>query len=242
MDSICYSTMMGECYYQLGDLGRALEQYTAALNLFLAYPNWTLRIDFPPVVEPLLATLPRPITWGATTRGTTIGRFPDKYPVLQGRLDNADVLRRGGIIALPEYAQVNVHEIIRCTALAQRRRREILGVTCSQDPLTAALADTLGRRAPLNHWSQPWSDVLTGLAYASQGKSAQAVGELKKAVTIAGQFDHPLTATALIELGNLHFERRTVRRRRRPTSWRPRMSQPGFPSSMKWRRLFGVPR
>ena len=171
VDSVCYSTMMGECYYQLGDLGRALEQYTAALNIFLAYPNWTLRIDFPPVVEPLLTTLPRPITWGTTTRRSTIGRFPDKYTVLQGRLDNENVIRRGGVIALPEFSQVNVHEIIRCTALAQRRRREILGVTCSQDPLTVALAETLGRRAPLNHWSQPWSDVLTGLAYASQGKS-----------------------------------------------------------------------
>ena len=165
-----------------------------------------MRIDFPPVVEPLLTTLPRPITWGTTARRSTIGRFSDTYSVLQGRLDNENVIRRGGVIALPEFSQVNVHEIIRCTALAQRRRREILGVTCSQDPLTVALAETLGRRAPLNHWSQPWSDVLTGLAYASQGKSAQAVAELQKAVTIAGQFDHPLTATALIELGKLHFD------------------------------------
>lgn len=206
VDSICYAVMMGECYYQLGDLGRALEQYTNALNVFLAYPNWTLRIDYPPGVEPLLTTMTKPITWGVPTRRTTIGRFADKYPVLQGRLDNAEVLRRGGVIALPEFALVNVHEIIRCTALAQRRRRELLGVTGTQDPLTAALGDTLGRRGPLNHWSQPWSDVLTGLAYAGQGKSAQAIVELQKSLMIAGQFDHPLTATALIELGKLHFD------------------------------------
>ena len=33
IDSICYSTMAGECYYQLGQLPDALKQYDAALKL-----------------------------------------------------------------------------------------------------------------------------------------------------------------------------------------------------------------
>jgi tetratricopeptide (TPR) repeat protein len=206
VDSICYHSMLGECFYQMGDLAQALEQYTAAINLFLAYPNWMLRIDFPPGMEPLQGVARRPITWGTSTRQAMVGRFSRTYPVLQGRLDNADVIRQGGVIALPEYMLVNVPEVVRCTALALRRRREIMGVTCSHDPLTTALVTTLGRRAPLNHWSQGWSDLLAGLAYASQGNSAQALGELRKSLSLGGQCDHPLTSTALIEIGRLSFE------------------------------------
>ena len=37
IDSICYHTMVGECFYQLGDYPRALEQYDSALRLYLAH-------------------------------------------------------------------------------------------------------------------------------------------------------------------------------------------------------------
>ena len=40
IDSICYETMIGECYYQIGANADALDHYTAALNLFLANSTW----------------------------------------------------------------------------------------------------------------------------------------------------------------------------------------------------------
>lgn len=47
IDSIPYHTMIGECMYQMGDLAGALEQYSAALQVFLSYPNWLLLLEYP---------------------------------------------------------------------------------------------------------------------------------------------------------------------------------------------------
>src|SRR5260221_9811362 len=40
IDSICYYTAMGECCYRMGRLGDALDNYNAAVKLYLAFPNW----------------------------------------------------------------------------------------------------------------------------------------------------------------------------------------------------------
>ncbi len=52
IDSICYNTMAGESYYQLGQYGPALNHYTNALNLYVAFNNWMLRVQFDPVIRP----------------------------------------------------------------------------------------------------------------------------------------------------------------------------------------------
>src|SRR5829696_1155508 len=46
IDSICYYTMAGECYYQLGDFDRALDQYDAALRLSNSYSTWMMSVQF----------------------------------------------------------------------------------------------------------------------------------------------------------------------------------------------------
>ena len=52
VDSICYETMAGECYYHMGHLDKALGHYTAALNLFVANSDWMIRVQFPPAIQP----------------------------------------------------------------------------------------------------------------------------------------------------------------------------------------------
>ena len=111
---------------------------------------------------------------------------------------------RGGVVAAPEFVLVNVQEIVRCTALALRRRMELLGPICRHDALTSQLVNRLEDRiAPANHWSQAWVNVQRGLAQAGAERFDEATRTLQKAVVIAGQYDHPLTATALIELGKI---------------------------------------
>ncbi|MEO8493697.1 MAG: CHAT domain-containing protein [Planctomycetota bacterium] len=208
VDSICYHTMLGESMYQMGENAQAVDEYSAALSLFLAHRNWMLRVDFSSVIlQPDQAGGQRVPTWGVSTRRAIPARFPTRYPILQGRLDNQQVLQTGGIVALPEYYQINVHEIMRCTALAIRRRHEIMGRAAAYDPLTAQLVQALTvRPAPPNHWSGAWIDTLLGLAYASSGRTQEAVSELSKSLVMATQFDHPLTATALLALGKIAFE------------------------------------
>ncbi|MCA9120576.1 MAG: CHAT domain-containing protein [Planctomycetales bacterium] len=207
VDSICYHTMLGESLYQMGELGLAMDEYTAALNLFLAHRNWMLRVEFPDVLQPDQGGGNRAPNWAVSTRRTVPARFPNRYQILQGRFDNQQVLQTGGVVALPELYLVNVHEIMRCTGLAIRRRHEIMGRAAAHDPLTGQLVQALAvRPAPPNHWSGAWIDALLGLAYASSGRSQEAASELGKSLVMASQFDHPLTATALFALGKIAFE------------------------------------
>jgi hypothetical protein len=206
IDSICYHTMIGESRYQMGDLPGALDQYTMALRVFLSHRDWMLRVDFPPSLGPA-QNLNTNITWGRSGRTSTIGHFQDRFPSLQGRLDNDEVIRRGGVVAAPQYYPVHVAEIVRCTSLALSRRRQIMGPACEHDALTTELVTALSRRpGPPNHWSQCWIELQLGLAYASANKISQAGSELTKSLLAGGQYDHPLTCVGLLELGRLAFE------------------------------------
>ncbi len=49
IDSICYETMQGECYYQMGQYPEALGHYTAALELYLGFPTWLSQVAFQPI-------------------------------------------------------------------------------------------------------------------------------------------------------------------------------------------------
>ncbi|MBW3600861.1 MAG: tetratricopeptide repeat protein, partial [Planctomycetes bacterium] len=207
IDSIAYHARLGECYYHLGDLALALEQYNAAARLFLAHSDWMLRVEFP-AIEPEQVDRASKITWGRPSRPVSMGRFPETLLSQQGRFDNENVLRRGGVIANPELRAIRANEIAYCTGLAIRRRRELMGATCPHDPLTQAVIEALARRpAPPNSWGQSWVSVLLGLAYSSAGQTQQAIGELQRGLLAGGTFDHPLTAVALLEMGRLAMER-----------------------------------
>ncbi len=206
IDSICFYAMMGESLYQMGENVAAREQFEMALKLFLAHRDWMLRVDFPDTIGPK-SSVTTTVTWGKSVRTATIGHFQDRYQSLQGNLDNTEVIRRGGVLAPPMLYPVHVTEVIRCTALAMSRRRELMGPACEHDPLTAELVAALARRpGKPNHWSQCWVELQLGLAYASANKIPQAASELQKSVVAAGTFEHPLSCVALLELGRLAFE------------------------------------
>ncbi len=206
VDAICYHAMMGECYYRLGQLPQALEQYNNAIDHFLGNRDWLLRTEFPATIT---EQNPRNVaTWGTTARVFRVGTYPRHYQTMVGRLDNQDVLQRGGVVANPEIYPVNVVEILRCFAQAIRRRTEIMGPVCQYDPLTLQLVDALSRRpGPPNHWSQCWLSLCLGLSYAAAEKDAQAVSELTQSLLAGGTYDHPLTAMGILELGKLSFKK-----------------------------------
>ena len=203
IDSICYYTMVGECYYQMGKLPEAMEQYTAAVELVLANADWMTRVQFPvniPAAGPLNAK--QTVTWGQRRRTTVFGGFKNKYPFLQGRLDNTQQYQQGGVVQKPTIFNIDAIEIVRCSSLAIRRRMELLGPVSKEDPLNGRLLTELSKRlCQPNHWSECFIDVELGLAQLAAGKDSQGIETLKRSVAAAGKFDHPLTATALFELG-----------------------------------------
>ena len=201
IDSICYETMIGECYYQTGLLKPALEHYTYALEIAATYPDWMIRVQF----QPIRSAGPRKTApWGASARKSILGNYPSSMLISQGRISNQDVIQKGGVVQQAVFYSIQPQEIVRCTTLAIRRRAELLGPICKNDPLTERLAAALNRPiAPPNNWSEAWADVQRGLALIAAGKEVQGVPCLQRSVLAAGEFDHPLTCIALVELGRL---------------------------------------
>jgi tetratricopeptide (TPR) repeat protein len=205
IDSICYYTMVGECYYRMGKLADALDSYTAAIKLYLAFPNWMQQVQFPAVIQGKANNLSFP--WGRSSRGTKLGIFPEKITLAQGQLTIEPQLQQGGVVTPPSLTPVNVQELVRCTALAIKRRGEIMGPVSQHDPLTNDISLALGRRpGPANHWSAAWIDLELGIAYAAGGQAAQAIPLLKQSLVVSGEFDHPLTAMGLLELGRIALD------------------------------------
>src|SRR5204863_4159675 len=100
---------------------------------------------------------------------------------------------------------INAAEIVRASALAIRRRNELLGPLGKYDRISRQLATTLsrGNLVPANHWSMAWIELLNGVAQVGVGNADEARTHLERAVIVAGQFDHPLTGVALLEQGRL---------------------------------------
>ena len=205
IDSICFHTMLGESLYHMGRPIEALERYEMALDLLLAYPDWLIRVQFvPPNIQPAPPGRIRAIPWGRANRPSRLGIVPSTSLYASGQLDQERVLRQGGAMQLPRLVALDPEEIIRCTAIALRRRAELRGVTAADDDKTRGIVAVLGRPiAAANHWSESWVDLLRGLAYLGQRKTIEARTHLERSVALAGEYDHSLTALVLIELGRL---------------------------------------
>lgn len=206
IDSICYHAMLGECYYQMGDLNTALDHYTSAVRLYLAFPDWMRRVQFPSSIQPAQSAATRATPWGGSTRPARLGRYPSEMLIGQGRLDNNSVVKQGGVIQMPQLLPLQVQEIVRATVLAIRRRGELLGPVAKFDPLNQELISVLSQGPGVpNHWSQAWVDAQLGVALLYGGKQTEAIATLNRSLVAAGEFDHPLTASSLLELGKAAF-------------------------------------
>lgn len=206
IDAICYHAMLGETYYQMGQPGLALEQFNHACAMYLQYPQWMLQVKFEEP-RPDANRLRQAIPWGTSGRQFVLGNFSKNMSIMQGDLLSGNrAVQQGGVVVQAQYWQVNIIEVIRATALAIRRRNELLGPLSVHDNTTKALVGALPKAAPPNHWSNAWVDLLLGLAYVGQGKTNLAMQRFTRAERVAGRFDHPLTCVALLEQGRLEME------------------------------------
>lgn len=210
IDSIYYYTMVGECEYRMGNLSIALDNFATALNIYRQYPDWMLRCQFQnwPQINAAGRVVAAP--WGTTKRGSRPGSYTQKVNLQVGDIQSMqNVIRQGGQLNFPRIFSVDAQQIVYATCLAMKRRRDILGPLAAADPLTDELANTTARRlGPPNHWAEAWIDVQQGIAYSVAGgaKTQQADAFLKRSLMAMGQFDHPLTGMALLELGQIAMQ------------------------------------
>ncbi len=208
IDSICYQTMCGECYVQMGAYEAALPRFTDALQLFVKFSDWMTKVQFPPTIRLAGMGVRKVVPWGTSSRQSQLGFYPAAMPLGQGQIDFTNVIQQGGIVQQANLYPVRPQEIIRMTALALRRRAALLGPASRFDPLMNDVLVAMGRSlGPPNHWSEAWTNLEHGLAFAADGKPDQALSYLQRAVLAGGEFDHPLTSVALLELGRLALAR-----------------------------------
>ncbi|NBT12629.1 MAG: tetratricopeptide repeat protein, partial [Planctomycetia bacterium] len=206
IDSIAAAMAVGEAHYELGQLREAVAAYDEALLLWATHGDWLLAVQFP--AQPLRPIAqPRVAAWGKSRRPTSPAAIPGQLSIRQGTADPQQVMNKGGVLAAPVNYPVRPDEIVRALVISLYRRAEILG-DLSRDgaALDEAAKALLRRPAPPNHWSQSWIDVALGVASWSQGKTEQAVPLLNRGLIAANQFDHPLTAWALIVLGRIALD------------------------------------
>jgi tetratricopeptide (TPR) repeat protein/CHAT domain-containing protein len=207
IDSVCYHAMSGECCYQLGRMQDALDHFESALKLYLAFSDWMIRVRFNDfVLQPAVAGTFRAPPWGQSTRGARVGQFPGRGDHIQvGQLDASQILRQGGgVVQRATAYPIRASEIVRSTALAMRRWRELVGPSGKHLQLAKELERALNSRpCPPNHWSECWIDLELGLAQLLVGKDDQAKSSLQRSLLAGGEYDHPLTGIALLELGKL---------------------------------------
>jgi CHAT domain-containing protein/tetratricopeptide (TPR) repeat protein len=204
IDSICYETMCGECYYQMGVFDRALFHYSNALQLYKRFPDWMMKVQFEAAIRVAQPSARKTVPWGASTRRAKLGRYRDNESILQSFTDANMTAKMNAVVQQPFAYPITPHEIVRCTTLALRRRAELLGPVAKYDELSNAVAIALARPVGLpNHWSGAWIDVEHGLALLASGRDQQAIPYLRRAELAGGEFDHPMTCVVLLELGRL---------------------------------------
>ncbi|MCI0335501.1 MAG: CHAT domain-containing protein [Planctomycetes bacterium] len=216
IDAICYHAMLGEVLYHQGRNEESLANFDQACQVLLAYPNWLLQVKFQQPPRPDTNRARRVLPWGPSQRRFELGQFPMTEQVLIGELNATEraLSQGGGVVRQAMYWRVNVIEVIRMSALAIRRRGELLGPLAKHDPITKELSDQLarGNLSPANHWSGAWIDLLRGLTQAGIGKLDEADMLLERSLVVEGRYDHPLTCVAFLEQGRIAMIRGDNRR------------------------------
>ncbi len=206
LDSICHLTMMGECYYHVGNYADAVNQYEQALALYLSYQaeNWQRRVRIPQQIQANSGAFQQSkVNWGVPRRNSVPARLPNSFGMLFGQLDSERTLQEGGVVQNAEIYKVDVVEIMRCTALCMHRRRVIKGAIAKYDPFTDQLVSGLSVSGAGNGSVMgAFNGVLLGIAYASMEEWEKAARMLTSSLQLKGM-DHALKPVAMVELAQL---------------------------------------
>lgn len=206
LDSICYLTMMGECNFHMGEYAQAVDFYEQALNLYLSYQaeGWQARVTVPPIISANdNAFVNARVTWGVPRKRSSVARLPSSFSMLFGNLQSEQTLQTGGVVQNAEIYQVDVVEVMRCTALCLHRRRTIKGPITKYDPLTDRLVSGLSVGGVGNGTVMgAFNGVLLGIAYSSMEEYGKAAETLVASMQIKG-LDHALKPVALVELAQI---------------------------------------
>lgn len=202
-ESIPSIVMLGETYYHQGHSSKALEYYESALTLLARSSGWVRYVE--PILPATKAEGPsRGIAWAQSDRKTQPGLITNRwqYTVVPNGIPFHGPT---GETALPgARSTVDAMEILRTSAIALRRRWQLLGRYGGTSKLNReveeSLASNLGKLDPSIQLGHRLCQSFASLAEKDPDK---LLLEIQSTTSLPGDVDCSLTPLALMVQGEL---------------------------------------
>ncbi len=205
IDSVPPLVKLGECYWEQCDIGMALERYDAALQISLASQRWLS------LLKPLTGNIRaearvREIPWAVNTRGTQLGAYNEAWPIALGSSDSLLETATGQLVT-GKMVSIDALEILRCQAIALRRRYQLLGPLAKHNPLARPLLKAFSvSLTGQSEAIQAAMNICSAMAAIGTGERVASAQLLTQNLSVGNGLDHPLTAVALLALADLAIE------------------------------------
>ena len=210
IDSIPPMVKLGECFWEQCDIGMALERYDAALQVTLLHSQrWVTLLNKSGSIRP--ETRIREVPWAGTVRTTQMGSYSEVTPIPLGSTELLlESIAGQGVTG--KLVAIDALEILRCQAIALRRRYQLLGPLAKHNPLTDPLVkafsiDVKSQSEPI----QVAMNICRAFANIGAGERVQSEKLLIQNLSLPNGLDHPLTAVALLALADLAIDSNTTK-------------------------------
>ena len=206
VDSIPPLVRLGECLLEQCEIGLALEKYDAALQITILHSQrWTS------LLKPSTSSIRpdarvREVPWASNIRGPQMGTYNDEWPI---ELGSNDVLLESNAAqgASGKMVAINALEILRCQAIALRRRYQLLGPLAKHNPLSTPLLNAFNANFGGQSESiQTAVNICRALAAIGTGDRVGSAKLLAQNLSVSNGLDHPLTPIALLALADLAID------------------------------------
>lgn len=209
IDSVPPMVKMGECFWEQCDIGMALEKFDAALQISLMSQRW-LSLLKPSTGNIRAESRIREVPWAVNTRGTQMGAYNEAWPIALGSSDVLLETAAGQGVA-GKVVAIDALEILRCQAMALRRRFQLLGPLAKHNPLTRPLLDAFSVNVTgQSEAIQSAMNVCRALAGLGTGERIASTQLLIRNLSLSNGMDHPLSAIALLTLADLAIDSNEV--------------------------------
>lgn len=152
LDAIPLLTMLGESYYQMGELESALEHLDGALTVSLRANTWYRHLSTPLANPDKNQPSFKGVGWWTSNRKSQLQPMARQWPVSVGEKSIIIRMPNGQAMASGTAVTLDAIEILRCQAWAIRRRtlilQDFLPFTPLSQQLPQALPEVIGQIDP----------------------------------------------------------------------------------------------
>ena len=197
IDAIPVHAMLGECFYQAGDLPAAIEQFDYALALVAKHRGWLSSLDWNDTLISAVVAPDVAASWAA----------PNVPPILPlnsrmklgtGNPNIEAQIRAGGTFESFRLTTIDAVEVMRGVAIASYRRRIIFGPLSNQSTLAdQALEATkypTGLQLP---FARALIGSMRGCERFASGQDDETLVDANRS-SVVGNSVHPLTPIVLL--------------------------------------------